>query len=286
MIRKILLTGCLIGMMAVLGGCQKTDTEVSTDNVTEREPEETKDRLKTIEKTEKILIGISPDYAPFAFSVDQGDGSSLIAGADVELGRYLAEGFGAEVVFCEMEFEECLKAVEEGTVDMVLLGMLPKAERRNRMDFTDAYYVPGKQVVMVQKSRKMEFSDRESLKEKTLAAQYGTLQAQLITEQLPESYMQLSDDVAGAVLKLRMGAVDGIVVDQAVAEELVKQYTDITVSSLSLEWVSEGIVAGVVKEQPQLLAKINELLLGVQKEKLYYEWLDGAHKQAASLSGK
>ena len=108
----------------------------------------------------------------------------------------------------------------------------------------------------------------------------------MITEQLPESYMQLSDDVAGAVLKLRMGAVDGIVVDQAVAEELVKQYTDITVSSLSLEWVSEGIVAGVVKEQPQLLAKINELLLGVQKEKLYYEWLDGAHKQAASLSGK
>ncbi|MBR5509084.1 MAG: transporter substrate-binding domain-containing protein [Lachnospiraceae bacterium] len=286
MIRKILLTGCLIGMMAVLGGCQKTDTEVSTDNVTEREPEETKDRLKTIEKTEKILIGISPDYAPFAFSVDQGDGSSLIAGADVELGRYLAEGLGAEVVFCEMEFEECLKAVEERTVDMVLLGMLPKAERRNRMDFTDAYYVPGKQVVMVQKSRKMEFSDKESLKEKTLAAQYGTLQAQLITEQLPESYMQLSDDVAGAVLKLRMGAVDGIVVDLAVAEELVKQYTDITVSSLSLEWVSEGIVAGVVKEQPQLLAKINELLLGVQKEKLYYEWLDGAHKQAASLSGK
>lgn len=283
MIRKELLTGCLVGMMVMMGGCQKAETEVSTTTVIEREQTSTENRLNTIEKTEKILIGISPDYAPFAFSVDAGEGVLSIAGADVELGKYIAQGLGAEAEFCEMEFEECLDAVEEGRVDMVLLGMLPKAERRNGMDFTEAYYEPGKQVVMVQKSKKMEFSDLESLKEKTFAAQYGTLQSQLIAEQLPESYMELSDDIAGAVLKLRMGAVDGVVVDLAVAEELVKEYTDITVSSVSLEWVSEGIVGGVVKNQPELLSRINELLSLVEEEKLYFGWLDDAHKLAASV---
>ena len=165
MIRKELLVGCLVGMMAMMGGCQKAETEVSTTTVIEREQEATENRLKTIEKTEKILIGISPDYAPFAFTVDHGEGAPSIEGADVELGKYIAQGLGAEAEFCEMEFEECLDAVEEGRVDMVLLGMLPRAERRNGMDFTEAYYEPGKQVVMVQKSKKMEFSDLESLKE-------------------------------------------------------------------------------------------------------------------------
>ncbi len=283
MIIKRLLVCCLVGLLSVMGGCQKKEDETNIEPVMEREELSSENRLELIEESGRIVIGISPDYAPFAFSVDHGDGTTSIAGADVELGRYIAEGLGAEPVFCEMEFEECLDAVEEGKVDMVLLGMLPKAERRNGMDFTDAYYEPGKQVVMVQKSRKMEFSDLESLKEKTIAAQYGTLQSQLIAEQLPESYMELSDDIAGAILKLRMGAVDGVVVDLAVAEELVKEYTDVTVSSVSLEWVSEGIVGGVVKDQPRLLARINELLSLMEEEKLYFGWLDDAHKLAASL---
>ena len=109
------------------------------------------DRLEQVTESGKLLIGISPDYAPFAFMEDskdttkisaadketdttktsaanntaQTDDTSTCAGSDVQLGEYIAKQLGVEPLFVEMEFDDCLKAAKEGTVDLVLLGMLP-----------------------------------------------------------------------------------------------------------------------------------------------------------------
>ena len=109
------------------------------------------DRLEQVTESGKLLIGISPDYAPFAFMEDskdttkisaadketdttktsaadntaQTDDTPTCAGSDVQLGEYIAKQLGVEPLFVEMEFDDCLKAAKEGTVDLVLLGMLP-----------------------------------------------------------------------------------------------------------------------------------------------------------------
>ena len=121
------------------------------------------DRLEQVTESGKLLIGISPDYAPFAFMEDskdttktsaadketdttkasvadkesdttktsaadntaQTDDTSTCVGSDVQLGEYIAKQLGVEPLFVEMEFDDCLKAAKEGTVDLVLLGMLP-----------------------------------------------------------------------------------------------------------------------------------------------------------------
>ena len=269
--KKMMLTCCLTAIMIFAGACGEEEETVSVVEGTVEAEEDT------------LRIGISPDYAPFAYEVDAREGELAIAGSDVELGKYIAEGLDLEAEFCVMEFEECLSAVQEGSVDLVLLGMLPKAGRKSMMDFTDVYYEPGKQVMLVQKADRMELSSLEALGGKTVAAQYGTLQAQLVVEQLPESYLELTDDVSGAVMKLRMGAVDAVALDQAVAEEVVKEYTELAVSAAALLWMPDGIVGGVAKDQPELLEKINEILAQVTEEKLYYGWLEDAFKRAAAL---
>ena len=210
MVKKAALAGMIAGLIAASAGCGDAQTE---ETVAEAEVEEiqAENRLEAIRQLGELKIGISADYAPFSFVDEDASGEEQYVGSDIELGKYIAEQMEVEPVFCEMEFDECLDAVRDGDVDLVLLGMLPKPERRSKMTFTDAYYKPGKQVLLVQKSSEEKWKEEESREKKeeqdeeeeypladdfagrTVAVQYGTLQAQLVIEQLPESYMELTD---------------------------------------------------------------------------------------------
>jgi len=282
----------LAGMAAmVIGGCARKETVSETlpepENVQEAQEEEEElpvrkragERLSEIEESGILMIGVSPDYAPFAFETEEG-----CAGSDIELGKYIAEALGAEAYFVEMEFEECLEAVKEGTVDVVLLGMLKKPERETFLDFTAVYYKPGKQVLLVKEEQQKAFSSLEKLKGKTVAAQYGTLQAQLVTEQLPESYMELTDTATESIAMLNAGEVDAVALDEAVAEEILKEYTDLSMAEAVFEYTAEAVAGGVVKGETELLKAVDHIIEEVNGEKLYLNWLDAATWQAASLS--
>lgn len=280
---KKVIAVCLAGMAAVLlSACSG-----GTPGVSAAEQEQVRsragNRLEAVEELGTIAIGISADYAPFAFEAPAGEDAFSFEGADVELGRYIAEQLGVEAEFHEMEFEDCLKAVEEGNVDLVLLGMLPKEEREAGMDFTDPYYRPGRQVILVkasQKDRLLKLSDFEG---KAVAAQYGSLQAQLVAEQLPGSRMELAESASGAVLLLRLGTVSGTVLDEAMAEEVLKERSDLALSQAELSYEGQALVGGVVKGETELLARINDILAKAVSENLYLEWLDAANERAMSL---
>lgn len=257
------------------------------------------DRLEQVTESGKLLIGISPDYAPFAFT-ESGDASaadtdtvqttdadaqtedtSTCAGSDVQLGEYIAEQLGVEPLFVEMEFDECLKAAKEGVVDMVLLGMLPEADRKASVDFTEEYYKPGRQVLLVTEENQKTYKDLDAFTGKTVVAQYGTLQAQLVMEQMPETYMTLVDVVSDGMEMLRSGKADAVAVDEAVAEDLLKEDDDLALSDLELEYEATGVVGGVVKNQKAFLDAVNKAIKEVRAQKLYYNWLAEATHQAA-----
>lgn len=277
------------------------------------------DRLEQVTESGKLLIGISPDYAPFAFMEDskdttktsaadketdttkasvadketdttktsaadntaQTDDTSTCAGSDVQLGEYIAEQLGVEPLFVEMEFDDCLKAAKEGTVDLVLLGMLPKNDRKASVDFTEEYYKPGKQVLLVTEEKQKKYKDLDAFTGKTVVAQYGTLQAQLVMEQMPETYMTLIDVVSDGIEMLRSGKADAVALDEAVAEDLMKEDDDLALSALELEYEAAGVVGGVVKDQKVFLDAVNKAIEEVKVQKLYYNWLAEATHQAA-----
>lgn len=286
----------LLAVMTVLalwgcGGKKEASEEAAfeenlvqgTEEDKSRIPVRTKpgERLSEIEKSGVLLIGISPDYAPFAFETE---GEEKYAGSDVELGIYIAEGLGVEARFVAMEFDDCLEAVKEGTVDMVLLGMLKKPERGKFMDFTETYYEPGKQVLLVEKAQEKAYPTLEELEGKTVAAQYGTLQAQLIMEQLPKSYMELTDTATESIAMLKAGEADAVALDEGVAEDILKEYTDLSMAEAILEYTPEPVVGGVVKGETELLNAVDRIVERAGKEKLYLNWLDAATWQAAAFS--
>ena len=282
-------------MMLLAAGCGQT---VSTEKAAAEEPkvidmetaeepekklpERTKkgERLEEIQKSGVLLIGISPDYAPFAFKATDEKGNEVCAGSDVELGMYLAKGLGVEAEFVEMEFDDCLKAAKEGTVDLVLLGMLPEKGRTAYVDFTDSYYEPGEQVLLVRKTQVQKFKTLDDFAGKTVEAQYGSLQAQLVTEQLPESYMELSDTAEDGVFRVRIGKADAVALDRNLAETFLSENEELDLAKAAFTYKSEGVVAGVARGESGLLGKINELIENAVGEKMYLRWLDAATAQA------
>ena len=271
----------LIMVVMLMAGCSKV-AQAGTTEQSEEVRKIAENRLEAILESKKIVIGISPDYAPFAFIAEKKE-ETYCAGSDIELGKYIAEQMGVEAEFREMEFEECLEAVSKGEVDLVLLGMLGEKDREEMMDFTNVYYRPGTQVILVKERQKEKLKTQEDFQEKTLAAQYGSLQAQLVVEQFPESYLNLSENVSGAVLMLRTGSVDGVVLEEALAGEMLREYSELARSEAEITYTPQEIVGGVGKGETELLERINEIINSVTEQNLYLHWIDEANELAASM---
>lgn len=279
--KKIFVCCFLIMVVMLMAGCSKV-AQAGTTEQSEEVRKIAENRLEAILESKKIVIGISPDYAPFAFIAEKKE-ETYCAGSDIELGKYIAEQMGVEAEFREMEFEECLEAVSKGEVDLVLLGMLGEKDREEMMDFTNVYYRPGTQVILVKERQKEKLKTQEDFQEKTLAAQYGSLQAQLVVEQFPESYLNLSENVSGAVLMLRTGSVDGVVLEEALAGEMLREYSELVRSEAEITYTPQEIVGGVGKGETELLERINEIINSVTEQNLYLHWIDEANELAASM---
>lgn len=280
--KKSALLGLFFMIGVLLTGCSKVAEAGKTQSQEEPRSSVSGNHLETIEQTGKIVIGISADYAPFAFMAKDKEGT-YYAGSDIELGNYIAEQLGVEAEFREMDFEECLDAVSEGSVDLVLLGMLKTEDREEKMDFTNVYYRPGRQVILVKERQAEKLMENDDFQGKTLSAQYGSLQAQLVVEQFPESYLNLAENLSGAVLMLRMGSVDGVVVEEALAGEILREHTELVRSKVEIPYTPDEIVGGVAKGETELLEQINGIINSVTEQNLYLHWLDEANELAASL---
>lgn len=61
-------------------------------------------------------------------------------GYDVQIARYVAKKLNMKLEIYAIEWDSLLPAVQSGTVDAIVAGMSPTAERAKEVDFTVTYY--------------------------------------------------------------------------------------------------------------------------------------------------
>ena len=61
-------------------------------------------------------------------------------GYDVQIARYVAARLGRTLEIYATSWESLLPALQSGTIDAIVAGMSPTAEREAEIDFTDTYY--------------------------------------------------------------------------------------------------------------------------------------------------
>lgn len=71
-------------------------------------------------------------------------------GYDVQIAKYVAYSLGKDLEIYAFDWNSLLPALESGTVDAIVAGMSPTAEREKEIDFTQTYY-ESNLVIIIQK---------------------------------------------------------------------------------------------------------------------------------------
>ena len=243
-------------------------------------------KLETIKEKGVLVMATSPDFAPYEFQ-DVSSGETKYLGAEIELGKYIAEQMGVELQLEAMDFSAVEAAISTGKVDIAISGFAKTPEREENMGLSNYYRAEssdGKdQGLLVLKDKADQFKTAEDFSGKKVAAQNGALQQNLVTEQLPDAEMEVITSINDGIMMLTTGKVDAVAVADSVGEAYVENYPELAMSDFYFEYESQGNVVAVTKGQDELLAEVNRIIDEVNEKGLYKQWWDEAVEQANAL---
>ncbi len=197
-----------------------------------------------------LKMGTNAAFPPFEYKEASG-----FAGIDVELAEAIGKKLGKEVEIVDMEFDSLIPAVNSGKVDFVAAGMTVTPDREKQVDFTTDYY-KATQVIIVQKDN-TEIATKDDLKGKAIGAQKGTTGESLANEIEGANVSGYTTGLE-AVMDLKNGKIDAVVLDADPAKSFEAQNDDIKVIEGQFE--DEFYAIALKKGNTELLNQINEAL--------------------------
>lgn len=192
----------------------------------------------------KLYVGMECGYAPFNYTqTDASNGAVKISNADgyangydVMIAKKIAEALGKELVIVKYKFEALIPAVNAKSLDMIIAGMSPTAERKEAIDFSDAYYT-SQLVIVVRKdgafAKATKLADFNGAK---IAAQIGTFHNDALQAQaseygiLPQTL--IIDTFPALINALKTKAIDGYVAEEPGAKADCAANDELTYISL------------------------------------------------------
>lgn len=274
LMKKIIATAVLGIMTMGLAGCGSSNDKNSASKT---------DLLEKIQKNGKLVVGMSADYAPYEFHYIDENGKDVIGGFDVDIANEIANKIGVDLVIQEMDFDALVSALPAGKIDLVISGMNPTEERAKVVDFSEVYY-NSKHGILVRAEdadKYQTFSDLEGAK---VGVQLGSTQEKIAKTEIPNVNLQQLSNINNLILELKAGKVDAIVMEKPVAEMAVKSNPELAVGKPTYEEQTGGNAVGIAKNNPQLLAKVNEVITELNESGKMDEYIAKANELAATAN--
>ena len=222
--------------------------------------------LERIKGEGKIVMATNPEWAPYEFeNLNAETEEDKYAGADIELGRYIAQQLGVDFELSVMSFETVIESVAQGQADIGISAFAYKEDRAEAALLAGPYSVGDDyQGALVRKEDAEELSTVESLNNRTIGVQIGSLQYEIAEETLEGCEYVFFSNPADGVLSLQNGQVDAVVIDNAPAQEFVAANPGLKI--LDTAYAQEDYAIGVAKGNTQLLDAINGALEELQAD--------------------
>lgn len=271
---KKIVVGALLGIMTMgFVGCGSSDNKSSSEGT---------DLLTTIQEKGKVVVGMSADYAPYEFHYIDENGQDVIGGFDVDIANEIANALGVKLVIQEMDFDALVAALPAGKIDLVISGMNPDEERSKVVDFSEIYY-NSQHGILVRAEDKDKFKTFADLEGVKVGVQLGSTQAKIAQTEIPNVDLQQLANVNNLILELKAGKVDAIVMEKPVAEMAVNSNPELAVGIPSYEEATGGNAIGVAKNNPELLAKVNEVINELNESGKMDDYIIKANELAGSV---
>ncbi len=222
----------------------------------------------------ELVIATSPDFPNYEYMYDQ-----EFAGIDMDIIRAICNELGYKPKFENVAFDSIVAGVSSGKYDVGASGITINDERKQSVLFSDAY-TKSKQVVLA----KNAIADETALKALSkVGVQTGTTGDLYVTENLSESQIDRLTTYSTAVLKLKNGQVDAIVLDYgpamsfAAKEGLVVSEIDLGLAAEDYGFIFKLSNTELQKEFNDAIKKLTEDGT-INKIIDYYEGADGDRK--------
>lgn len=274
LMKKIIATAVLGIMTMGLAGCGSSNDKNSASK---------NDLLEKIQKNGKLVVGMSADYAPYEFHYIDENGKDVIGGFDVDIAKEIANKIGVNLVIQEMDFDALVSALPAGKVDLVISGMNPTEERAKVVDFSEVYY-NSKHGILVRAEDADKYQTFADLEGAKVGVQLGSTQEKIAKTEIPNVNLQQLSNINNLILELKAGKVDAIVMEKPVAEMAVKSNPELAVGKPIYEEQTGGNAVGIAKNNPQLLAKVNEVITELNESGKMDEYIEKANELAATAN--
>jgi len=236
---------------------------------------------KVLDKGE-LTCAVSPDYAPYEY-LDLV--TNEVKGSDIVLAQYIADQLGVALKIEQMSFETCLAAAQTGSVDICISSLSWKPERAEVMALSDYYNKSSAffdQTILVRAEDAAQYKTAADFAGKKVAAQNGTTQMEMTTQQIPDVEAIPISLMNDGVLLLMEEKVDGVACQVDVAQSFVDNYDELAIPEFLFDFEELGNVVATKMGNDALLEKINEILGQVEDDGLYAKWLAEATSDAQS----
>lgn len=212
----------------------------------------------------KLYVGTNAEFAPYEY-LENGK----MVGFDIELMDAIGEELGYEIVWSNMSFDGLLPALQMKKIDAVIAGMSQTPERQKAVTFSMPYlFIEGGHYVLVAENSPL--TKKEELKGKQVGVQIGTVQEEFTINigGIPKLY----DSWTGALMDLKNGKVDAVIIADISAEEYLKNLDGIKKIDIIFD-TKPGASVAFRKGNTEMAEKFNKALLELDAEGKYLEIL-------------
>ncbi len=211
-------------MLAACGAAADNGGSGSADSTDSSAATEAADSdVAAIKAKGKLIVGIT-DFAPMDYKDDNGEW----IGFDADMAKEVASSLGVEAEFVEIDWDNKILELENGSIDVVWNGMTLTPEVTGAMECTKAY-CNNAQVVIVKSDVADQYSDKDSLSGLTFAVESGSAGEAAATDNGLE-FLAVKTQ-ADAVMEVEAGTSDACIIDLLMAGAMVGEgtgYEDLT----------------------------------------------------------
>lgn len=245
-------------------------------------------RLERVMKAGKLVVCTEPYFAPNEFLDPGKTGQEAILGCDIDMAKYIAEKMGVELELVPLTFNAVLAGIAQGKYDLAISSLAYTPRRAQALEVSEPYKdsTSAGHGLMVRKEDAEKYKDFKDFDGKLVGYHTGTLQGELVEDQMPKAKKKVYDMIQNAVLALDAGKVDAVAVAVTNGTLFTQAYPNLTILPLRFYIEKKGTVIAAQKGEKEIIARVNEIIAEIRAKNLYAGWEKTALEKAKQLGLK
>ena len=233
--------------------------------------------LDNIKKAGVLKVGMECAYAPYNWTQTAAADTAVklsngayADGFDVQIARKIADALGVTLEIVPTEWDGLIPSLQSGSIDMVIAGMSPTAERKLSIDFSDTYFDSNLVIVVKKDGAYAAAKSLADFSGAKITAQLNTFHYNVIDQITGVNKQTALQDFAALIQALDSGAADGYVCEKPGAVSAVASNPSFAfvefegTNGFTCDPADSSISVGLRKGS-SLTAEVNKILAGISK---------------------